>query len=348
MLLEKIRDVWDTIVLANNSYVPHGHCYLWQTSLVQLHVVSDASIALAYFSIPIALVYFAYRGRKFVPTEILLMFGSFIILCGIGHMLDIWTLWHPAYWLSGVEKAATALVSCYTAGSMLTLLPQFLALKSPEELEKLNRLLEAEVAQRRAAEAELQSLNANLEELVRDRTQELERQNLVLQKAQAQLVQSEKLASLGKMVGGVAHEINNPLSFIYGNLEHVKEYKRSLWEAIRDLPVRSSGRGAGSARSARRSRFGVYQCGLPEASRLDAKRSRSHPPNRPLAAELRPTRRGRTQAREASRRARQLAGASVAAAVSAREHAFNRRTQAVRVRSAGGRVLSGLAQPGHL
>jgi len=53
-----------------------------------------------------------------------------------------------------------------------------------------------------------------------------------LQQAQAQLVQSEKMSSLGQLVGGIAHEINNPISFIYGNLSYVKEYSESLLNLI--------------------------------------------------------------------------------------------------------------------
>ncbi|HEY9836652.1 MAG TPA: GAF domain-containing protein [Vampirovibrionales bacterium] len=49
-----------------------------------------------------------------------------------------------------------------------------------------------------------------------------------LQQAQSQLVQSEKMASLGQLVAGVAHEINNPVNFIYGNLTHITDYARDL------------------------------------------------------------------------------------------------------------------------
>lgn len=49
-----------------------------------------------------------------------------------------------------------------------------------------------------------------------------------LQQTQAQLVQSEKMSSLGQLVAGVAHEINNPISFIYGNLSHTHQYAEDL------------------------------------------------------------------------------------------------------------------------
>ena len=116
----------------SRDYIPHGHCYLWETPLVGLHVTSNALIAIAYFSIPAMLVYFL-RQRKDIPfSQVFVLFGAFIVLCGIGHFIDIWTLWYPFYWISGIERALTALVSCYTALQLVELLPQFLALRSPQ------------------------------------------------------------------------------------------------------------------------------------------------------------------------------------------------------------------------
>ncbi len=232
-VIEKIQQWFETVIFASStSYMPHGNCYLWQTPLVQLHVVSDALIAIAYFSIPIMLVYFAYQRRSHLPFSLFLMFGAFITLCGVGHLLEIWTLWHPAYWLTGVEAAMTALVSCYTAVALYTLLPQFLALKTPDELEAVNQQLREEAIHRQVIADELITLNQNLEELVAARTQELEQRNEALKQAQAQLVQSEKMAALGQMVGGIAHEVNNPLSFIHGNLTHTEGYADDLFTAI--------------------------------------------------------------------------------------------------------------------
>ena len=140
-----------------SQYIPHGHCHLWQSQLVWLHIVSDLLIAIAYFSIPTMLVYFVSK-RSAVPfLGIFSLFGAFIVLCGTGHLLEIWILWHPAYWLTGIEKAMTALVSCYTALELATLLPQFLALQTPERLAAINQELQGQIIERQQAEQALQA-----------------------------------------------------------------------------------------------------------------------------------------------------------------------------------------------
>jgi signal transduction histidine kinase len=75
---------------------------------------------------------------------------------------------------------------------------------------------------------ELELARDNLENKVELRTQELTLALKNLKSAQSQLVQSEKMSSLGQMVAGIAHEINNPVNFIYGNLTHTNEYIEEL------------------------------------------------------------------------------------------------------------------------
>ncbi|MEG3895009.1 MULTISPECIES: GAF domain-containing protein [unclassified Microcoleus] len=175
--------MWELLknIFSPTQYMPHGHCYLWQTPLVWLHITGDFLIAIAYYSIPAMLIYFIFKRRDVPFLGIFALFGAFIILCGTGHLLEIWTLWHSAYWLSGIEKGITALVSCYTAGSMVTLLPQFLSLKTPQELEAINRKLQSEIAVREDAELALRHAYDDLEIKVQERTAQLSETNSYLE-----------------------------------------------------------------------------------------------------------------------------------------------------------------------
>lgn len=83
-----------------------------------------------------------------------------------------------------------------------------------------------------ASFAALAQTNAQLEERVEERTNELSEALADLQRTQSQLVQTEKMSSLGQLVAGVAHEINNPVNFIHGNLKHTTEYSQELLNLI--------------------------------------------------------------------------------------------------------------------
>ncbi|HEY9750716.1 MAG TPA: ATP-binding protein, partial [Allocoleopsis sp.] len=84
------------------------------------------------------------------------------------------------------------------------------------------------ITERKRAEAALRQSEAQY----REKAQELQQALHELQQTQAQLVQSEKMSSLGQLVAGVAHEINNPINFIYGNLTHAKQYLQDLSQLL--------------------------------------------------------------------------------------------------------------------
>ncbi|RCJ18648.1 PAS domain-containing sensor histidine kinase [Nostoc sp. ATCC 43529] len=92
--------------------------------------------------------------------------------------------------------------------------------------------LAKEVQKRKQAELELQKANEELEIRVEERTTALQETLNELQLTQTQLIQAEKMSSLGQMVAGIAHEINNPVSFIYGNLHHAHKYTQDLLKLI--------------------------------------------------------------------------------------------------------------------
>ncbi|SNS49177.1 PAS fold-containing protein [Granulicella rosea] len=121
--------------------IPHGFCYLWNPALLWLHVSSDALIALAYFLIPFALLRIVARRRDIPYNGILLCFGLFIVACGLTHVMEIVTLWHPLYWISGGLKAFTALISLATFIVLLRLTPAILAIPNADSLQEANRKL---------------------------------------------------------------------------------------------------------------------------------------------------------------------------------------------------------------
>jgi PAS domain S-box-containing protein len=163
--------------LSTDGFMPHGMCYLWRPGVLGLHVVSDSLITLAYFSIPFTLLYFVRKRTDLQFNWIFVCFAIFIVACGTTHLMEVWTIWHATYWLSGTIKAITAFASVPTAILLIKLVPDALGLPSPSALRNANMELAREVAERQRAEDKVHRTNAQLEARVAERTAQLEAAN---------------------------------------------------------------------------------------------------------------------------------------------------------------------------
>lgn len=162
------------------SLLPHSFCITASRPLQWLHVAGDMLIALAYLLIPLSLLHFVRRRRDIPFGWLGLLFGGFIVSCGITHAMEVWTLWEPVYWYSGVMKALTAAVSLATAWVLIQLMPLALALPSAAQLRSANEALQREVDSRRQVEILLREAQAELERSVARSTAQAEQASTTL------------------------------------------------------------------------------------------------------------------------------------------------------------------------
>jgi PAS domain S-box-containing protein len=152
-------------LFSSHDLLPHGFCYQWKPALIWLHAMADILIALAYFLIPLALIYFVRRRRDLPFSWMFVCFGVFIAACGATHVMEVWTLWVPAYWLAGGVKAITAIASVPTALFLVNLMPKLLSLPSPHEMTAANEELSRRAAALSKTEERFRQMADNIQEI---------------------------------------------------------------------------------------------------------------------------------------------------------------------------------------
>ncbi len=145
------------------------------------------------------------------------LFFTIKILAVIGGAIALFICFCFSRWLNRRIQILTNAMQQFAAGNLNI----HINLDSPDEIgilaEGFNRMAKQLTLRDRQIQNQLEELNQTIKKL---------------QETQACLVQSEKMSSLGQMIAGIAHEINNPVNFLHGNLTYVKEYTDDLLEAI--------------------------------------------------------------------------------------------------------------------
>ncbi len=135
-------------LLEPGSLSPHGFCLAFEPELLWLHAGADLAVALAYFTIPAALMLFVRQRRDLAFPWVFWLFAAFILACGATHLLGVVSLWVPLYRLEAAVMVVTAIASLATAAALWWLLPRALALPSPAALRAANAALRHEITER--------------------------------------------------------------------------------------------------------------------------------------------------------------------------------------------------------
>ena len=149
-------------LLSTNDWPPRWHCGEWSDFHGWLYIASDISIWLAYFIIPVVIIWFIQKKPNIPFLPVFWLFGFFIILCGTTHILDAIIFWWPGYRLSALLRFFTALVSFVTVFALIRDLPKVLALgdivQDQNQIEDLENTIEEQKSEIARLEAKITQL----------------------------------------------------------------------------------------------------------------------------------------------------------------------------------------------
>lgn len=188
-------------------YTPRRQCMYYEAPVIWLHFFSDLIIAVAYYSIPVGLVYFVSRRKDIAFHWIFLMFAGFILACGTTHVFGVIDLWYPVYKVDGIVRFLTAAISIVTAIALWPLIPKALALPSPAQLENQVQLRTAELGE----------TNRSLMMEIRAREKAEEERAVLLRREREARAEAERANQMkDEFLATLSHELRTPLNAIMG------------------------------------------------------------------------------------------------------------------------------------
>ncbi len=162
--MEQLTDFFYKL-LDTSDWPPRWVCGKWSEFHGWLYISSDLLIWLAYFLIPVILIWFIQKQPNIPFLPVFWLFGLFIIFCGATHLLDALIFWWPAYRLSALLKFATAIISMFTVFALILDLPKALNFNTSDNIKHKEQLANSDQHWKKELEEKNNKINSLMNEI---------------------------------------------------------------------------------------------------------------------------------------------------------------------------------------